>query len=134
MLTDGGDGVADDPVVAFQKEDFAFDGHGIAETRKAVVRGGDEVETVFADPLFERAARDRFPRERAVWFGGGLVVDSYRVVGVRAAKPIARVLRAGVGVRAGVDENRAAVGSNIDRQGVRVRLAAGERSVWTAIE
>src|SRR6476659_974481 len=103
MLARRRDAVANDPIVAFQKEDFAFDRYRIRQTGKAVVLGGDEVKAVVAGPLLERALGDRLPGKRSAWRRRRFAIDGHRVVGRRAAKPIAQLFRTGVGVSAGID-------------------------------
>jgi hypothetical protein len=86
----------------------------------------EQVEAGRVVALDQTAPRDRAPPRLA-----GAVrrlveaVDDHRVVRGRALEPVAQVRRAlVVGVAAGVDDERAAVGGDLDRQEVVVAVAA----------
>src|SRR6476659_4264601 len=134
MLARSRDAVANDPIVAFQEEDFAFDRYRIRQTGKADVLGGDEVEAVVAGPLLERAQRDRLPGNGSVWRRGRFAIDGDGVVRRGAAKPVTPLFRPGVGVRAGIDEHGATVCGDVDRQSIGMSMTAGERAVRATIE
>ena len=90
----------------------------------AVVMAGEEIEGFAGVPAIDGGFGQVGPGEGAVGLGLVAAVHLERVVGGGAAKAVA--LGADVAERAGIDQDRAAVGDELDAEGIGVAVTAAK--------
>src|ERR1017187_6260005 len=120
--------IADQPELVFESENPAVMDDGLV----AVVMTGEEVESFAGVPAVDGGFGHAGPGERAVGLGLVAAVHLKGVVGGGAAESIA--LGADVAEGAGIDQDWAASGDELNAQGVGMAVSAGESALWSGVD
>src|SRR5678815_3328570 len=123
MVTKRRERVANDPVVALQKQNAPFQKRWSQKPRKAMVLTGNIVKSLRVNPFAQLAGGLGLPGEWTTRDGRRFVVQSHCIMRMRAPEPVPEFLRACISVSARIDEYCASIRGNINRQRISMGVS-----------